>query len=516
LSRRIDRAVDAAALFDHVADGGRCLDRVLFESAATATRVAERSLIMSEAAARVTCRDRQVEVRILSESGRPLVDRFVAEVDGGFPARVETVGDTVVLTFDDQRPRGEDLERLMAITPIDVVRRIAGLVDGPAIVPGIFGYDLVDHYETLPPPLSDPLDFPDFVFWVPRRWVEVHPLDESTIASVGSWDGAPATEAELDDLCQDCERAVETSHAVRSVESAATPSVDVDLDDVQFARCVESIGEHIRAGDLFQAVPSRTFRTACDDAFGAYLELRRSNPSPYMFFLTTPDGTLFGASPETAVKVDAEMRRVELGPLAGTRPRGRTPSGAIDPDLDNRLEADLRLSVKETAEHMMLVDLARNDVARVSVAGTRQVENLLSVQRYSHVMHLGSRVIGTLRPELDALHAYVAAMNMGTLVGAPKLEATRVLRELEPTRRGPYGGAVGYLDTAGGLNTAITIRAGFVRGGVAYVRAGAGVVADSIPVAEADETRHKAAAVLEAIARGGRAGSCRQSGFVCL
>jgi anthranilate synthase component 1 len=504
LSRRISRAVDAAALFDRVADGGQRPDRVLFESAATATRIAERSLIMSQAAVRMTCRNRRVEVSALADCGRPLVDRFVAELDDEFPARVETVGDSVVLAFDDQRPRGEDLERLMAITPIEVVRRITELLDGPTIVPGIFGYDLVDHYETLPTPLTDPLDFPDFVFWVPRGWVEIRPLEDSAIASIGSWDGAPATEEELDDLCDDCERADETSRAVRCVESAAMPSVEVDLDDAQFARCVESIGEHIRAGDLFQGVPSRTFMTACDDAFGAYLELRRSNPSPYMFFLTTPDGTLFGASPETAVKVDAGTRRVELGPLAGTRPRGRTPSGAIDPDLDNRLEADLRLSVKETAEHMMLVDLARNDVARVSVPGTRQVEKLLSVQRYSHVMHLGSRVTGTLRPELDALHAYVAAMNMGTLVGAPKLEATRVLRELEPTRRGTYGGAVGYLDTAGGLNTAITIRSGFVQDGVAYVRAGAGVVADSIPAAEADETRHKAAAVLEAIARGGQ------------
>jgi anthranilate synthase component 1 len=503
-SRRLDQIVDAAALFERVSDGGRNLDRVLFESAATATRLAERSLIMSQAAVRVTCRNRDVEVRALADCGHPLVDRLVAGLEAGFPARVGTVGDAVVLAFDGRRPGGEDHERLTAITPIEVVRRITRLLGGPAIVPGIFGYDLVDHYESLPPPISDPLDFPDFVFWVPRRWVEIHPLEESAIASIGSWEGALPLEAELDDLCDDCKRAGETSHTARSIGSTAKPPVDVDLDDAEFAHRVESIGEHIHAGDLFQGVPSRTFMTACDDAFGAYLELRRSNPSPYMFFLTTPDGTLFGASPETAVKVDAETRRVEVGPLAGTRPRGRTPAGAIDPDLDNRLEADLRLSVKETAEHMMLVDLARNDVARVSVAGTRQVENLLSVQRYSHVMHLGSRVTGTLRAELDSLHAYIAAMNMGTLVGAPKLEAMWVLRELEPTRRGPYGGAVGYLDTAGGLNTAITIRAGFVRDGVAYVRAGAGVVADSIPAAEADETRHKAAAVLEAIARGGQ------------
>ena len=239
LNRRIDRACDAAALFDLVADGGRCADRVLLESAATATRVAERSLIMSEAAVRVTCQDRRVEVRALSECGRPLLGRLVAELGEGFPARVETSDDMVVLAFGEERPVGEDLERVIAITPIEVVRRIATLLDGPAIMPGIFAYDLVDHYEQLPPPLDDSLDFPDFVFWVPRRWVEIRPLEGLAIASVGGWDGAPATDDELDDLCRDCERAGEATQATRSVELASMPSVEVDLDDAAVARCVE-------------------------------------------------------------------------------------------------------------------------------------------------------------------------------------------------------------------------------------------------------------------------------------
>jgi anthranilate synthase component 1 len=212
------------------------------------------------------------------------------------------------------------------------------------------------------------------------------------------------------------------------------------------------------------------------------------------------DSIVFGASPETAVKVSGSPRRVTIRPIAGTAARGRTAQGSIDADLDTRREAALRLDEKETAEHMMLVDLARNDVARVSRPGTRQVTRLLTVDRYAHVMHLVSEVQGELAPGLDALHAYAAAMNMGTLVGAPKIRAAEILREVEPTRRGAYGGAAGYLTQDGEMDTAIVIRAAVVRDGIARVRAGAGIVFDSDPVTEAAETRRKAEAVLRAIA----------------
>jgi anthranilate synthase component 1 len=192
---------------------------------------------------------------------------------------------------------------------------------------------------------------------------------------------------------------------------------------------------------------------------------------------------------------------VTIRPIAGTAPRGRGPAGALDLDHDARLEAALRTDAKELAEHMMLVDLARNDVARVSKPGTRRVSRMLSVDRYSHVMHLVSEVTGALAPDLDALHAYAASLNMGTLVGAPKIRAAQLLRGVEPGRRGPYGGAVGYLTGEGEMDTAIVIRAAYVRDGVAHVRAGAGIVMASDPVREAQETRHKAASVLRAIAR---------------
>ena len=218
-----------------------------------------------------------------------------------------------------------------------------------------------------------------------------------------------------------------------------------------------------------------------------------------MFYMQDTAFSIFGASPESALKYERESNQVEIYPIAGTRPRGKRPDGSIDRDLDSRIELNLREDTKEKSEHIMLVDLARNDVAKVSRPGTRYVKDLLKVDRYSHVMHLVSRVVGQLRDDLDPLHAYQACMNMGTLVGAPKVSAATLIREVEKKRRGSYGGAVGYLNGQGDMDTCIVIRSAFVKNGTAYIQAGAGVVYDSVPQAEADETRAKAQAVIGAV-----------------
>jgi anthranilate synthase component 1 len=275
----------------------------------------------------------------------------------------------------------------------------------------------------------------------------------------------------------------------------AVPSVS----DEDFCQTVRDLKEYVVKGDVFQVVPSRRFTLPCPAPLAAYKELKQSNPSPYMFYMQDELFTLFGASPESALKYEKETNQVEIYPIAGTRRRGKRPNGQIDFDLDSRIELELRTDKKENAEHMMLVDLARNDVARISEAGTRHVADLLKVDRYSHVMHLVSRVVGQLREDLDALHAYQACMNMGTLTGAPKIRAMQLIRDVEQTRRGSYGGAVGYLTGEGTLDTCIVIRSAYVENGIAQVQAGAGVVFDSDPQAEADETRGKAQAVISAI-----------------
>ncbi|HAD47980.1 MAG TPA: anthranilate synthase component I, partial [Idiomarina sp.] len=194
----------------------------------------------------------------------------------------------------------------------------------------------------------------------------------------------------------------------------------------------------------------------------AYQQLKINNPSPYMFFMSHPDFCLFGASPESALKYEQQTNQVELYPIAGTRPRGRNPDGSINLDIDGRLELELRLDQKELSEHLMLVDLARNDLARICQPGSRYVADLLKVDRYSQVMHLVSRVVGQLRNDCDALHAYRACMNMGTLTGAPKVSAASLIRQVEQQGRGSYGGAVGYLAGNGDMDTCIVIRSAFV------------------------------------------------------
>ncbi len=199
------------------------------------------------------------------------------------------------------------------------------------------------------------------------------------------------------------------------------------------------------------------------------------------------------------MKYSQATRQLEIYPIAGSRPRGFDADGNIDPELDSRLELELRLDHKEQAEHLMLVDLARNDIARVCESKTRHVKDLMQVDRYSHIMHLVSRVVGKLRPELDALHAYQACMNMGTLTGAPKIKAMQLIYQFEQQKRHSYGGAVGYLQSDGNFDTCIVIRSAFVQNGIAHVQAGCGTVLDSDLQMEADETRHKARAVINAI-----------------
>jgi anthranilate synthase component 1 len=255
---------------------------------------------------------------------------------------------------------------------------------------------------------------------------------------------------------------------------------------------VRTAKEHIAAGDIYQVVLSQRFEASIGaDPFTVYRALRHVNPSPYMYFIRMGDRSIVGSSPEMLVRV--EGRRVETHPIAGTRPRGRND------DEDMRLAEELKRNEKERAEHVMLVDLGRNDVGRVSEYGSVRVPTFMTLERYSHVMHLVSIVEGKLSEEYDRLDALVACFPAGTVSGAPKVRAMEIISELENQRRGLYAGAVGYLDFAGNLDFCIAIRTVVIENGRAYVQAGAGIVADSNPAAEYEETRDKARAVIQAL-----------------
>jgi len=260
----------------------------------------------------------------------------------------------------------------------------------------------------------------------------------------------------------------------------------------EYLRCVERCKEYIAAGDIFQVVFSQRLDFTPGVApFDLYRALRQVNPSPYLYFLRTGDTHILGSSPEMLVRVTG--RKLEYRPIAGTRPRGR------DLAEDLRLEQQVRNDEKERAEHVMLVDLGRNDLGRVSEYGSVKVKDLMYVERYSHVMHLVSALEGTLRKDLDAIDAFAACFPAGTLSGAPKVRAMQIIEELEPTRRGVYGGSVLYADFAGNLDSCIGIRTLLMQGKKAYLQAGGGIVADSDPAAEFQESMNKAQAVLRAV-----------------
>jgi anthranilate synthase component I len=359
---------------------------------------------------------------------------------------------------------------------------------------GYVGYDAVRRLERLPSKNPDPVGLPDA--WL-GLFEEVIAFDHVKhrllfLARAPRGDEAAARER----LAGFADDLLAASPPVTPPRPAPALSWSESLPREAFVGAVEAAKEHIRAGDIFQVVLSRRWSAPfAGDPFALYRALRRISPSPYQYYLRTPHGTILGASPERLVRVrqGAAGAEVETIPLAGTRPRGRTR------EEDLALEQELLADQKERAEHVMLVDLGRNDVGRVAVPGSVSVREFFAVERYSHVMHLSSRVVGTLAGGKCAVDALAATFPAGTLSGAPKIRAMEIIEALEPVRRGAYGGAVGYLDFDGNLDVAIAIRTAVVAGGVLHVQAGAGIVADSVPSAEADECENKARALMRAV-----------------
>jgi len=362
---------------------------------------------------------------------------------------------------------------------------------------GMFGYDLVRTVEPLGEPNPDPLGLPDMALMVTDAMVVFDHLNhELTILACAFADDEGGVEAGY-------RRAAETIAAMRERLRAAVPAPArpnavespefvSNIEREEFEAAVSRIVEYVHAGDAFQVVPSQRFTAPAPvEAFSVYRGLRAVNPSPYMYFLEFGDFQLAGASPEPLVKVTGQ--RVETRPIAGTYPRGRNE------DEDRRLAEKLRNDPKERAEHVMLVDLGRNDLGRVSEYGSVKVDELMYVETYSHVLHIVSQVSGTLREGVGAMDVLRSALPAGTLSGAPKVRAMQIIDELEPVKRCSYGGAVGYLSWDGDLDTAIHIRTVVVKDGQLHVQAGGGTVADAKPAYEYNESVNKARAVFRAV-----------------
>ena len=367
---------------------------------------------------------------------------------------------------------------------------------------GYFGYDLVRTVERLGPPNPDPLGIPDLALMVCELMVAFdHLKHEVTMLAYARVDGPDEVEAAYERstrLIDEARAALRapTPHSPRPATepaSAEQPAGFVpNMSREEFEANVARIIEYIRAGDAYQVVPSQRFTgRAPVEAFSIYRGLRTVNPSPYMYFLEFGDFQIAGASPEPLVKVSG--RRVEARPIAGTYPRGRSE------EEDRRRAEELLADPKERAEHVMLVDLARNDLGRVSEYGSVAVDELMVVETYSHVLHIVSQVSGTLREGLNAMDVLRASLPAGTLSGAPKVRAMEIIDELEPHKRCSYGGAIGYLSFTGDLDTAIHIRTAVIKDGQVHIQAGGGTVADAQPAREYEESLSKAEAMFQAI-----------------
>lgn len=450
-------------------------------------------------------------IEALSGTGKRMVKYFAARPERfSFCKSITFTEDLITGELESNHGIMDEEQRLKSTNQMDVIRAIAfafELASKPFRVTcgflGAISYDFVDQFEKLPANGKDVLGNPDYeMYFADNIFLMDHRNAKGYVVV-----NAIITDGDRDAIYEESQQCFnayfEAAKQPRSMPhmftaSAGQPGTDTPKAD--YEAMVQSAKQHILDGDIFQVVLSRTITEPCPaEPLDVYRKLRRLNPSPYMFYLNTPNTTLMGASPELNLRVSGTRERiVEIRPIAGTKPRGRK-DGKIDPDTDIRYEAELKLDRKELAEHMMLVDLARNDIARVSEPGSRIVNEMLITERYESVMHLVSNVKGKLRNDLDALSAYLATMNMGTLTGAPKIEAMKIIRQLEKNKRGYYGGAVMYLTVDGQFDSCITIRSLQVKDGTAYIRAGAGIVHDSIPSSEFEETQHKANSCIKAI-----------------
>ncbi|RKP57394.1 anthranilate synthase component I [Cohnella endophytica] len=370
---------------------------------------------------------------------------------------------------------------------------------------GFFGYDLLQYYEKkVPPHKTDDLNMDDMQFMFCDQVIVFDHFKQHVLVIGNVHVPEGASDSAIESAYKETLNAIDNT--IRRIQqpipiqpSRGAPPQDPELGDIksnltkqQFIDNANQAKEYIRAGDIFQVVLSQRFHIETDvDPLHVYRVLRTMNPSPYMYVLKLDDEVIVGTSPELLVKVD--NGKVENRPIAGTRPRGKTP------EEDLAMEEELLADEKERAEHVMLVDLGRNDIGRVSTFGSVKCDSYMEVERYSHVMHIVSNVTGQLRPDKDFYDAFLSCLPAGTVSGAPKLRAMEIIAELENEARGAYAGAIGYLGFSGSLNTCITIRTIIFKHGKAFVQAGAGIVWDSVPESEYEETVNKAKGMLKAI-----------------
>ncbi|CAL4326068.1 anthranilate synthase component 1 [Buchnera aphidicola] len=460
------------------------------------------SIMIIDSALRISSENNSVKLQSFSKNGAEILLALKETV----PQEVQMYekNEAVILIFPKINKNIDEDKKLFSLSVFDSFRLLIKTFNNPQkkskamFFGGLFSYDLISIFESLPD-LKDNQKCPNFCFYLAETLLVLDHQKKTCLIQNSLFTSNKKEKERITKRAIEIEKKLHQTCTLIPKMKIPNISLTSNINDAQYCSIIKKLQKLIQKGEIFQVVPSRKFYLPCPNPLSAYQKLKKSNPSPYMFFMQDKDFTLFGASPESSLKYDEKTRRIELYPIAGTRPRGRNQDGTVNLDLDSRIELEMRTNHKELAEHLMLVDLARNDLARICTPGTRYVSDLVKVDKYSHVMHLVSRVVGELKQGLDALHAYAACMNMGTLTGAPKVRAMQLIAECEQEKRGSYGGAIGYFTDLGNLDTCITIRSAYVEGGTATIQAGAGVVFNSIPEDEVNESLNKAQAVINAI-----------------
>ncbi|NVK21448.1 MAG: anthranilate synthase component 1 [Kangiellaceae bacterium] len=497
LNKKLSLSQSPYEVYQRLSNNGQKSHTALLETAEAGTHNYQKSILMLSAAVKISAMNRKVIMQALNPNGEAFLKAFDTQ---HIPSKEISKGNSVIsFCISKQELCVDEKQRLLQQSILTVLKEVTRQLQTDSVhdnatsfLIGAFSFDLVDQFEVVPQINKQD---EDLCFYL---------ADQLLIQSVDSQTASIVVKGFADYAENTIRLGLNLSHLNELLDAPVSElmvshvanSIAVNTTDDEYAEMVASAKRHIIDGDVFQVVLSRTYAVDCANALDSYRVLRKNNPSPYMYFINFGDKQLFGASPESALKVDINQE-ISLYPIAGTRRRA-VGNGSFDYEKDSKIELELIQDEKENAEHMMLVDLARNDLARIIKTGTRRISKLKQVVKYSHVMHLVSEVKGALKSEMDCFDAYRACANMGTLTGAPKIKACEIIRQLENKPRGLYGGAVALVNANLEFDSAIIIRSAVVKDDIAYISAGAGIVYDSNPELEAQETYNKAKAVIDA------------------
>ncbi|UDG80399.1 anthranilate synthase component 1 [Candidatus Annandia pinicola] len=476
---------------------------LLLESADINSKHNLRSLIIIDSAIRIIANNHYALLISLSKNGNNLLSLL----DKKLPYTIlnKKIKNGRKLFFPNTNQQKDEDSRLKSISIFDALRILTKLVCVPQgeresmLFGGLFSYDLINCSEKLPK-VKHKHKCPNFCFYLSEILLLLDHQNKLAKLQASIFIPYKTELIRIKERINILYKLLLKKNYNLNSFFISKNKIKCSKKDSKYCNMINKMKKSIYEGDIFQVVISRKFYLPCIFPLNAYDNLKKNNPSPYMFFMKDQDFILFGSSPESSLKYNSSNRKIEIYPIAGSRPRGYKKNGKIDYDFDSRIELEMRTDKKEIAEHLMLVDLARNDLAKICKTGSRYVKDLMKVDKYSCIMHLVSRVIGVLKKNIDIFHAYRACMNMGTLSGAPKIKAMQLINLVEKYSRGSYGGSIGYFTSNGDLDTCIIIRSAYIENNIATVQAGAGIVIDSNPKLEAEESRNKAKAVLKSIA----------------